>query len=121
MAARGSTHAYASEAEVQSLLVGRWMLCNPGTPGPYWSAAGVGLDLLADGLCYPLFRGKGSQIFRGGGEYVWHYSVVPGDGAGFDMVFEGGGNPTFASRLEDGPRKLVMDDGHKVYTFAPAE
>jgi hypothetical protein len=37
------------------------------------------------------------------------------------MVFEGGGNPTFHSTLEDNPRKLVMDDGHTQYTFAPAQ
>jgi hypothetical protein len=56
MASSQSGHAYSSEADLQSLLVGRWMLCNPGTPNGYWSAEGVALDLLADGLSYPLFR-----------------------------------------------------------------
>jgi hypothetical protein len=116
-----STRAYSSAADLNSLLVGRWMMCNPGTPNAYWSAEGVGLDLLADGLCYPLYRRNGTEIIRGGGDYVWRYSAVPGQGALFDMVFEGGGNPTFASQLGDDPRKLVMDDGKKKYVFAPAQ
>ncbi len=37
------------------------------------------------------------------------------------MVFEGGGDPTFHSQLQDDPRKLVMNDGKKLYTFAPAQ
>jgi hypothetical protein len=121
MASDGAALAYASETDLQSLLVGRWMLCNPGTPNPYWSAAGVGLDLLSGGLAYPLFRGTGAQIVRGSGAYVWRYGVVPANGSAFDMVFEGGGNPTFHSTLEDNPRKLVMTDGQNQYTFAPAQ
>ncbi len=122
MTSSGSAHAYLSEADLQSLLVGRWMLCNPGTPNAYWSAAGVGLDLLADGRCYGLFRPTGSQIVRDEEtDHVWRYTAVPGDGVAFDMVFVGGGDPTFHSKLEDNPRKLVMDDGQKQYTFAPAQ
>lgn len=115
-----STHAYSSEADLQSLLIGRWMLCNPGTPNGYWSAEGLGLDLLASGIVYPLFRGNNGQIMRGGGEYLSRYSVVPGQGTAFDLVFQGGGDPTFHSVLTDDPRKLVMDDGQR-YTFAPAQ
>ncbi len=117
----GSTHAYASLGDLQSLLVGRWMLCNPGSPNAYWSAAGVGLDLLGDGLVYPLFRGNAGMIIRGGGDYVWRYSVATGQGTAFDLVFQGGGDPTLHSVLTDDPRKLVMDDGQTRFTFAPAQ
>jgi hypothetical protein len=37
------------------------------------------------------------------------------------MVFQGGGDPTFSSEIGDEPRKLMMDDGHARYTFAPAQ
>jgi len=66
-------------------------------------------------------RRNGTEIIRGGGDYVWRYSAVPGQGALFNMVFEGGGNPTFASQLGDDPRKLLMDDGEKKYALAPAQ
>jgi hypothetical protein len=116
-----SIHAYASKDDLQSLLTGRWMLCNPGTPNPYWSAAGVGIDLLESGLAYPLFRFNNGQITRGGGLYIWHYSIALSDGTNFDLAFEGGGDPTFHTVLTDDPRKLVMDDGMTRYTFSPAQ
>ncbi len=121
LASSRSTHAYASESDLASLLVGRWMLCNPGTPNPYWSAEGVGLDLLTGGLAYPLYRGNSGQIMRGSGDYVWRYRVAPGQGTAFDLAFDGGGEPTFHSVLTDDPRKLVLDDGQTRYTFAPAQ
>jgi hypothetical protein len=115
-----SIHGYASKDDLQSMLTGRWMLCNPGTPNAYWSGAGIGIDLLESGLAYPLFRRDSGAIFRASG-YVWRYSVAPGDGTNFDLVFEGGGDPTFHTVLTDDPRKLVMDDGMNRYTFAPAQ
>lgn len=122
MMSNGPAHTYSSEADLQSLLVGRWMLCNPGTANAYWSAADVGLDLLADGRCYGLARRGDTQLVRDEEEdHVWRYSVVPGNGQAFDMVFVGGGDPTIHSKLQDDPRKLVLDDGKKKYVFAPAQ
>ena len=117
-----STHAYASLADLQSLLIGRWMLCNPGSSNGYWLGASFGVDLLADGHVYPLYRAPNGSIIRGGADYaVWHYTLVPAQGTAFDMAFEGGGDPTVHAVLTDDPRKLVMDDGQNRDTFAPAQ
>ena len=121
------TRTYQSEAELQALLVGRWMLCNPGTPNPYWSAAGVGLDILADGRVYPLSRDNYGQIVRGGGA-IWAYSLFVIDDRQFDVTFELDklsvslpSQATFHGQLGDSPEKLTLDDGSHAYVLAPAQ
>jgi hypothetical protein len=109
------------------------MLCNPGTPNGYWSAAGVGLDFLAGGRVYPLFRDDAGQIFRGGGQYVWAYQLSLIDDSRFDVIFELddvlAGDPfdaspqyvTFHGRLGYKPEKLTLDEGVHAFAFAPAQ
>jgi hypothetical protein len=104
------------------------MLCNPGTPNPYWSAAGVGLDLLTVGRAYPLFRDAAGQIVRGGGAYVWAYQLSLIDDSRFDIIFELGdtsvSSPKYATlhgQLGYNPEKLMLDDSTDAFVFAPAQ
>ena len=120
MASDGPGHAYASEADLQSLLAGRWMMCNPGTPNAYWSAEGVGLDLLASGLAYPLYRRNDGQISV---EAATTCGAMPSPPAetGSTWSSRAAATPRSTRSCKTHPRKLVMNDGKKLYTFAPAQ
>jgi hypothetical protein len=126
-ASMGTPHDYSSADELEPLLTGRWMLCDPMDSGFCW---GEGVDLLADGSCYILVR-SGGHVYRSGyGADAHSYSVTvaPPADPRFDLEFTTGGVPPIAPRdhrfkamLYDHPRKLVLTDDQYQYVFAPAQ
>jgi hypothetical protein len=100
---------YATEAELNALLIGRWQRCT----APQSTGEDVGVEFAMDGRWYPLTQAGGTVVRRTGVAYggAWQYlppgaiNVISGQ-PDPDGQFMLSGGYTDPPKFTDGPRQL---------------